>query len=71
MTDDRCRDCEWMQLDKELRPRCYSPQLRKMGLPGILINFERDDTAEEGRSHEAGNGKCGPQRLNFKKRTGV
>lgn len=71
MSDSRCLDCEWMQRDSEMRRRCYSPQLRKLGVAGILINFERDDAPEEGRSHEDGTGKCGPNKLNFRKRVGV
>lgn len=73
MTDDlaMCRECEWMQTDNQMRRRCYSPQLRRLRLGGILINFERDDTTEEGRIDEDGTGKCGPQKLNFKRRIGV
>ena len=71
MTDDRCKDCEWMQTDNQMRRRCYSPQLRKLGVPGILINFERDDVVEDDRNHEAGTGKCGTAKLNWKRRTAV
>lgn len=71
MTDDRCKDCEFMQPDKQMRRRCYSPQLRKVGMAGIIINFERDDTPEDNRSAEAGTGKCGSAGRNFKRRTGV
>ena len=71
MTDERCKDCDWMQTDNEMRRRCYSPQLRRFGYPGILINFERSDEIEEERKHDAGTGKCGPQALNFKRRTSV
>lgn len=68
---DLCRDCEWMQTDNEMRRRCYSPQLRRLGVAGILINFERDDTPEPERSHEAGTGKCGPAKLNWRRKEGV
>lgn len=71
MTDNRCTDCEWMRRDAEMRRRCYSPQLRKLGVAGILINFERSDEVEEGRSHDAGTGKCGPMKINFRKKVGV
>lgn len=70
MTDDRCTDCEWMQTDNQMRRRCYSPQLRRLGTTGIPINFERSDEIEDGRSHYAGTGKCGPSRLNWRKREG-
>ena len=71
MSDQRCKDCEYMQTDIEMRRRCYSPQLRKLGVAGILINFERDDAPEDGRSHEDGTGKCGPNALNKKKRVAL
>lgn len=70
MTDNRCADCEWMQIDNQMRRRCYSPQLRRMGTPGIPINFERSDEVEEGRSHDAGTGKCGPMKINYRRREG-
>lgn len=70
MSDQRCIDCEWMQVDNAMRRRCYSPQLRRLGVAGIMINFERSDEAEEGRSHETGTGKCGPQGLNHRRRAG-
>ncbi len=66
-----CADCEYMKRDKEHRMRCYSPQLVKFGFPGILVNFECDVVIEGCRSHEAGTGKCGPQRINYIKREGV
>ena len=65
---DLCRDCEWMQTDNQMRRRCYSPQLRRLGVAGILVNFERDDVAEPERSHAAGTGKCGPAKLNWRRR---
>lgn len=67
----KCLDCEWMQVDNRMNRRCYSPQLRKLGVPGIIIVFERDDAPEDGRSHEAGTGKCGPLKLNFKRKIGL
>lgn len=71
MSDQRCKDCEYMQVDGDMRRRCYSPQLRRLGVAGILINFERSDEVEEGRSHEEGTGKCGPLGLNKKKRVAL
>lgn len=71
MTDQRCKDCEWMHLDNEMRRRCYSPQVRAARIAGILINFERDDAPEPDRSHQAGTGKCGPAAINKRKREGV
>ena len=71
MNDNRCNDCEWAQTDIKSRRRCYSPQVRKSGLSGMMINFERDDFSEPDRSHAAGTGKCGPSALNFRKRTSL
>lgn len=71
MTDTRCYDCAYLKIDNEMRRRCYSPQLYKLRTPGILINFERDDEREDGRSHDAGTGKCGAAKLNFKQRIGL
>jgi hypothetical protein len=68
---DLCTDCEWGQRDNQMRMRCYSPQLRRLGTPGIIVQFERDDAVEEDRSHDKGTGKCGPTGLNKKKRIGV
>lgn len=71
MTDPRCESCAYMVRDARMRRRCYSPQIKKAGLAGILINFERDATPEPERSVEAGNGKCGPLELNYKRREAV
>ena len=68
---DLCADCTYMRKDAELRARCYSPQLVKLRLGGILVNFERDATPEPDRSRDDGTGKCGPLRFNFKKKDGV
>ena len=51
--------------------RCYSPQLHKLRLAGIITVFERDDAPEAGRDHKAGTGKCGPAALNKKPKVGV
>ena len=66
-----CRDCEWMKRDTEMRARCYSPQLTKLRLAGILVNFERSHEPEPDRSHALGTGKCGPTHLNFKRREAI
>ena len=66
-----CADCEYMRRDTDMRPRCYSPQLVKMRVPGILTVFERDEHVEPDRHHEAGTGKCGPTALNKQRRIGV
>lgn len=71
MSDPRCVDCAYMVRDSQMRRRCYSPQLKKLGIAGTLINFERDDTVEPGRSHEAGTGKCGSLQKNYKGRVGI
>lgn len=71
MTDPRCESCAYMTRDSRMRRRCYSPQIKAAGLAGILVNFERDATQEPGRSREAGNGKCGPNELNYKSREGI
>jgi hypothetical protein len=72
MSESLCRDCAFMRPDlKTWHTRCYSPQLEKLGLAGILVNFERDAEPEEGRSHANGTGKCGPLALNKKQREGV
>lgn len=69
MSKSLCLSCAYMRRDPEsFHIRCYSPQLIKMRLGGILVNFERDDTPEEGRSHSEGTGKCGPTALNRKPR---
>lgn len=60
-----------MVRDSQMRRRCYSAELKKLGIAGILINFERDTTLEPGRSREAGTGKCGAAGNNYKKRVGV
>jgi hypothetical protein len=66
-----CGDCEYAIRDTEMRVRCHSPQLIKLGTPGILALFERDSHPEEGRSHKDGTGKCGPAALNKKERIGI
>jgi len=64
-----CRSCAHMRQDeKTLHLRCYSPQLVKLRLGGILCNFERSSEPEPDRSHDLGTGKCGPNLLNYKKR---
>lgn len=68
---DLCRDCEWMKRDEAFRMRCHSPQLVKLGYAGMIVNFERADDPDAGRSHEQGTGACGPQALNFKRREAV
>jgi hypothetical protein len=68
---DLCHDCEWMQRDNDMRARCYSPQLRKLGTPGIIVQFERDSAPEPERSHDTGTGKCGPSAINKQRRIGV
>lgn len=65
---DLCQQCEHMRRDNAMRVRCYSPQLKAMNTAGILCVFERDGTDEDGRSHEAGNGKCGRDGINFKRK---
>ena len=73
MTDQPplCHDCEYLKIDARMNRRCYSPQLQKLRLSGINAVFERDNTVEEGRSHDAGTGKCGPTALNKKPKVGV
>jgi hypothetical protein len=68
---DLCADCEHMKRDNDMRARCYSPQLVKLGVAGILTVFERDEYPEPDRTHQAGTGKCGPQHLNHRKREAV
>ena len=68
---DLCADCEHMRRDNEFSMRCYSPQLVKMRVAGILCTFERDGHREPDRCIEAGTGKCGPTALNMQRRTGV
>ena len=68
---DLCNDCEWMRLDNQMRRRCHSPPLQKLRVPGMMVNFELDDLPEPDRSHESGTGKCGPTRINYKKREAV
>ena len=64
-----CRSCQYMREDeKTLHLRCYSPQLVKLRLGGILVNFERSSEPEPDRSHDLGTGKCGASALNFKRR---
>ena len=73
MTDQPalCQSCEYLKIDDRMNRRCYSPQLHKLRLAGINVVFERDNTIEDGRSHEAGTGKCGPMKINFRKKVGV
>lgn len=66
-----CADCKWMQRDNQMRSRCYSPQLTRLRLAGIIVNFERSDEPEPDRSHDLGTGKCGPNALNFISREGL
>lgn len=66
--NEMCTDCAHMKRDKELRHRCYSPQLVAMKTPGIIIHFERDEHPEPDRSHSNGTGKCGRFAINFVKR---
>lgn len=66
-----CQSCEYLKIDARMNRRCYSPQLQKMRLAGIITVFERDDATEDGRSHEEGTGKCGPNALNMKKRVAL
>ncbi len=67
MTNPLCLACEHSKRDNSTwHLRCYSPQVIKAGLSGILVNFERDGVPEEGRSHDAGTGKCGAMALNRK-----
>lgn len=67
-----CLTCAYMRRDDHsFHIRCFSPQLVKMRLGGILVNFERDATPEDGRSHAEGTGKCGTQHLNYKRREDV
>lgn len=67
MTHPLCLSCEYHKRGvNSWHIRCYSPQVIKAGLAGILVNFERDDFPEEGRSHQDGTGKCGPNLLNRK-----
>jgi hypothetical protein len=62
---DLCRTCAHVRQDKHtLHLRCHSPQLKKLRLPGILVNFERSEEPEPDRSHELGTGKCGPTAIN-------
>ena len=68
---DLCADCEWMKTDTELRARCYSPQLMKMRVAGILCVFERDYHREPDRHVEAGTEKCGEKGINYSKREGT
>lgn len=68
---DLCRDCEYMRRDEAWRPRCYSPQLIKLGYAGMHTAFERDSEDEPMRSLEAGTQKCGPEALNRTAKEGV
>ena len=62
-----CHDCAYVRIDeKTWHTRCYSPQLVKLRLGGIIVAFERDATIEDGRSHDDGTGKCGEIALNFR-----
>lgn len=64
-----CRSCQYMREDEQTwHLRCYSPQLIKLHLGGILVNFERSSEPEPDRSHDLGTGKCGNQALNYRKR---
>lgn len=67
---DICRDCEWMKRDNQMQQRCYSPQLIRVRLAGIPVNFETDPHSEPERRPEMGTGKCGPDYSNYKKREG-
>ena len=75
MTDaPSCKDCAHMNRSfgrGNARERCYSPQLQKMGLPGMIVAFERDVYPEEGREPGTDIQKCGPAGLNFQKRVAV
>lgn len=65
MSHPLCLTCQHSKRDNSTwHLRCHSPQLVKAGMAGLLVNFERDDYAEECRSHQDGTGKCGPQALN-------
>ena len=73
MTDQPplCQGCEYLKIDARMNRRCYSTQLHKLRLAGIITVFERDDAPEAGRDHKAGTGKCGPAALNKKPKVGV
>ncbi len=72
MSHNLCLSCDYMRRDQvTFHLRCYSPQLLKLRLGGILVNFERDSEPEPERSHADGTGKCGPTALNRKPREGV
>lgn len=64
-TDSQCRDCAHMHPDRDGGRWCSSPQILKHLGHSIRCVWERDNTVEKGRSHEAGTGKCGPQAANF------
>jgi len=68
MTDHLCIDCQYFDTSTDHIRRCRSPQLVAMKTPGIPCYFERDEYPEEGRSHAAGTGKCGPQAVNMELR---
>lgn len=57
-----------MTRDAYMRRRCYSPQLKKLGMAGKLIAYERDDFVEPGRSYSTGTGKCGSAKKNFEQK---
>lgn len=69
---DLCLSCVHMRRDAvTYHMRCYSPQLLKLRLGGILCNFERSTEPEPDRSHDLGTGKCGPDAVNREARRGV
>ena len=72
MSNHLCRSCAYMREDeKTLHLRCYSPQLIKIRLGGILVNFERSSEPEPDRSHDLGTGKCGPTAINRKAKEAI
>ncbi|HLO78175.1 MAG TPA: hypothetical protein VK196_17100 [Magnetospirillum sp.] len=71
MSEDPCRSCAHMKRDDEWRLRCYSPQLQRQRLAGILCLFERDTHPEPAREAARGTGKCGPAAANHVERIGL
>jgi hypothetical protein len=68
-TDALCQDCAHMRPDGDGGRWCHSPQILKaQNGRGTRCIFERDGFPEPERKHEAGNGKCGPSHLNFKRK---
>jgi len=68
-TDALCRDCAHMRTYDDGSRWCHSPQIHKaQNGRGTRCVFEVDHYPETGRSHEAGTGKCGPTKRNFKRR---